>query len=152
MLLSALVCAGAFSWYAFFNPDQHPCYYFDGKAVKRINYDRILTPEEQDEAVNVTFQFCTWFASGIILCALVVLYGIMGFVFQCTKNVNHAKFANCFLILGYIFTMAWLVYGTVIRYQKPGKTCSGDYLSQEDIVDFSEDLSFSYNPYLLRSG
>ena len=100
----------------------------------------------------MSHQFRIWCGCGAVLCAFCILYGVMGFIFQCTKNVTHAKFANCFLILGYCMTMSWLVCGTVLRYQKSGEACSGDFITTKDLQNFNYDRPFSYSPYLLRTG
>ena len=121
MLLSSLVFMATFCWYAIFNPDGHRCYYYDGVAYK----------EDQDGATDVSYQLRLWFLCGMILCALVVVYGILGFVFQCTKNVKHAKIANCFLILGYVSTLVWQIYGTLLRYKPQGKVCCGDEVADD---------------------
>ena len=100
MLLSSLCFMGTFCWYGLYNPDDHSCYYYDGE----------VSVDESDfgsDATDVSYQLRLWFLCGMPLCALVVVYGILGFVFQCTKNVKHAKIANCFLILGYVSTLAW---------------------------------------------
>ena len=111
-----------------------------------------MSPEDQSSAINVSHQFRVWCGCGAILCALTMVYGIMGFIFQCTKNVTHAKFANCFLILGYCMTMAWLVCGSVIRYKKSGKACSGDDLTLDESKRYDYDTPSTYNPYQLRTG
>ena len=103
MLLSSLVFMATFCWYAFFNPDGHSCYYYNGVT----HSNRAKFGPDQDEATDVSYQLRLWFLCGMVLCALVVVYGILGFVFQCTKNVKHAKIANCFLILGYVSTLVW---------------------------------------------
>ena len=48
--------------------------------------------------------------------------------------------------------MAWLIYGSVVRYSPSGKRCSGDYLTEDDFKIFSFDRPWEYNPYLLRTG
>ena len=93
---------------------------------------------------------------GMVLCALVVIYGILGFVFQCTKNVKHAKIANCFLILGYVSTLVWQVYGTFLRYNAQGRVCCGDdvpdgYWNDPEKLRKWDDPN-TYTPYLFKSG
>ena len=122
MLLTALVFQGTFCWYAFFNPDEHLCYYYEGEVTDDSDYIPFIDPDWKEDpewrefASNVSHQFKLWFFCGMILCSLYIVYGILGFVFQCTKNVKLAKIANCFMILGYVSTIVWLVNGTLIRY------------------------------------
>ena len=85
---------------------------------------------------------------GVALCGIVTIYSLLGFIFQCTKNVTHAKLANCFLILGYCLAVGWLVAGTVFRYKTSGVICSGDHYEGE--IVWSDQKS--YEPFLIRTG
>ena len=110
-----------------------------------------MSPEEKEGVVNVTNLFKIWTFTGVIICFFFVLYSLMGFIFQCTRTVAHAKIANCFLIIGYCLAMGWLVYGTVVRYETSGNVCTG-VLHDFSGAKFDYDDSSTYNPYLIKTG
>ena len=101
--------------------------------------------------MNVTALFKLWTLIGVVICSFFIMYSLMGFVFQCTRTVAHAKIANCFLILGYCFAMGWLVFGTVVRYEASGNVCTGVYHNFNG-SKFDYDNPMTYNPYLIKTG
>ena len=87
------------------------------------------------------------------ICILEIAYGIFGFIFQCTRKSGHAKAANCFMILGYFFGLAWIIWGTFLRWAESGTHCSGDDIGLTMYqIDIDMDIPFSYSPYLLLTG
>ena len=78
MLLGALAAAAASIWYTWWNPDMHLCYYYEGHVMKEFEYYRENYPEE---AVNVSYWFKIWCSCGLVVSGLIILYGIIGFVF-----------------------------------------------------------------------
>ena len=136
--------------YTFYNPDIHPCFYLSGAAYTRaeIDYEPWLAG-----AYDVAYYFKVWCGVGIVISSTLMLYGVLGFVFRCSKRVSVAKLANCFLILGYSIAFVWMIFGVVLRYNNPGRVCSGDYgLQRLIVVDVDWDEPSTYAPYLLRTG
>jgi len=115
-------------------------------------YEYTLIPEaSQSDVIDVGREFRIWTMFGVVISAFELVHSLLGFLFLCTQNSTHARWANCFLILGYFLSAFWLVWGTVVRSGGPGRLCSGDelYFNEKDI-DFN--IPDSYSPYLLRTG
>ena len=74
-----------------------------------------------------------------MVCGLVVIYSLLGFIFHCKAAVSIARMANCCLILGYLVMVFWLIAGTVLRFDAPGRTCSGEFWEDRDEDYFNYD-------------
>ena len=118
MLLIFGMLTGIFAWYTWANPDEHRCFY------DKVEHDAFepmyLHLHIGNEYINVSWLFKIWCMCGVVICSIIMLYSLLGFIFYCTSNVTHAKLANTFLILGYCLATGWLVFGTVIRYNNSG--------------------------------
>ena len=141
--------SGVFAWYTWFNPDDHSCYYYEGQVFSDRDF-HIVGPKIWEQKVNVSQQFMIWCLSGFVLCDLLLVYSLMGFVFYCTAKEIYAKLANCVLIMGYCLAMGFLVFGTMIRFSKEGIACSGEDWDPPPYINL--DNPQTYSPYLLKTG
>ena len=138
--------------YSWFNPDEHSCYYFEGQE-RTSNQYRTADEDLKAEATNVSQQLKVWTIVGFAICCLEIMYSCTGFIFQYSSKQAHARLANCFLVLGQCNAIGWVIWGTVIRWNSAGRSCSGDYWEHtSNAKDIDYDIPFSYSPYLLRTG
>ena len=149
LLVSFGSLAGVFVWFTWFNPDSHNCYYLEGNAYGDISR-HFFTDDQWAQKVDVTHKFRIWCFAGLILCSIVLLYSLMGFIYYCTARDIHGKLANCFLTMGYCLAVVWLVFGSVSRFGPAGVTCSGQEWSPPAYINF--DNPMTYSPYLLKTG
>ena len=141
-LVSSAVLAYFFAQYTFKNPDIFQCV-----------ANSSLMPEfgGGNEYTDVTQRFKIWFECGFILNCVGILYSILALIQILVKDRRLGemitRLVNVGSLLVMVVTIAWVITGTIFRWNHHGKVCSGDYVDQTFI-----DAWGHFPPYQWKSG
>ena len=136
------VLAGFFYKYTFKNPDWSPCV---------ANASTFPAYGGGPEYTDVEYWFKVWFKWGFILNCVTILYSILAIIQLIVLNrwvaEIIAKLINVGAVLLCLSNIAWVITGTIFRWNHAGKVCSGDYVDQLTIDTYGK-----YAPYQWSSG
>ena len=63
------------------------------------------------------------------------VYSILTFIYVAVKSRTVAAVTNGVGCVQLLVLLVWIVIGSILRFSKPGKACSGDYYDGEDAAE-----------------
>ena len=69
----------------------------------------------------------TWFTFAFIVMCASISYSLLGMIFLCTKSSGLGYCTQVIGLLSCTGNIALLIWGSIVRWQGPGRICSADY-------------------------
>ena len=133
-LISNIIWAVFFGIYAFNNPDKSTCWAQEGSKTP--------SPVALNQMVNVTESMTNFFTFAFIVMCASMAYSVFGAIAIAAKSTGLGSCAQLIGLLSCTGGIAIVIWGSIIRWGEPGRTCAGDFYEGEGKPE----------PYLWKTG